>query len=436
MSSSSSSGTTPSGTAATRVSLTGLLSLAFLLAVSCALPGCTETTAPPSGGAGDGLGDFQGEIDPGAGTVVFHTLEVPVTDGLPVRVQLVGRFVLCRDVARCPGIVLAVAVRNIDTRTLYAPGQVVLSDFNPSSVHPWSGNPDWTTCPEDSIPPDSTILSLACRYGYDYSGLLGPDGALTPGETSGEKIWVFVPPPEGGSFSFAARAQFALAHDGTVIAGRFFWDANENGVRDPDEGPFGGGSVTISGPGIEGRTVQVDENAGYSIPVKEQGLYTLLATPPPTFGFAPVKATTPNPLEVLIVNGESFLHADFGWANDLPPKFPAVFFADTGDSLRLAPYTLSDARLEGRILFLNVSFSGCGPDHPFQLYMVGGFMESNPVQARLVLSHDDHGELCDAFFSRALGFDVGLILAKNNGAPVLLRFVDWHGETHTFLLNP
>jgi hypothetical protein len=411
---------------------------ALVAAVALALFGCSDTTAPTTGGSGDGLGDFQGEIDPGAETIVFRTLDVPVTDGLPIRVQLVGRFIRCRDNARCGGISLAVAVRNIDTRTLYAPGEIVLSRFVPNTVYPWPGNPDWTTCTADTIPPDSTAASVTaggCQYGYVYSDLLGDDGALSPGETSGEKLWAFVSP--GGSFSFAARARFALTPDtGMVIAGRFFWDANENGIRDPDEGPFGGGSVTISGPGMEPRTVPVDANAGYSIPVKEQGLYTLLGTPPPTLGFVAVKATTPNPLEVLMVSGQSFLHADFGWANDLPILYPPVLFAETEDSLPLAPYTLDGIKLEGRILTLDVSFSGCGPDHPLQLYMVGGFMESNPVQARLVLAHDDHGELCDAYFTRQIAFDVGPILAKNNGQTVVLRFVAWNGETHSFTLNP
>jgi hypothetical protein len=419
-----------------RAALTGFLCLALTLAVAVTLPGCSDTTAPV--GSGDGLGDFQGEIDPGAGTVVFQTLDIPVPDGVPIRVQLVGRFLRCPDNARCLGISLAVAVRNIDTRTLYAPGAVILSRFNPPTVHPYADNPDWTDCPVygDSTGTDSTTVAFpGCQYGYDYSNLLGSDNALTPGETSGEKVWTFV--ETSASFSFAARARFALVpNDGTVIAGRFFWDANENGIRDPDEGPFGGGTVTISGPGITGRTVPVDENAGFSISVKEQGLYTLLATPPPTFGFAPIKATTPNPLQVILTSGESFLHADFGWANDLPVLHPPVQFADPGDPLELDPYGLMEARLEGGILFLRVSYSGCGPDHPFQLYMVGGIMESYPAQARLVLSHDDLGELCDAFWTRDLSFDVRPILALNNGQMIILRLVDWNGATHTFELNP
>jgi hypothetical protein len=411
---------------------------AFALAAGCALFGCSETPGPPLGDSGDGLGDFQGQIDPGSESMVFKTLDVPIADGVPIRVQLVGRFVRCRDDARCApvpdGVALVVAVRNIDYRTLYAPGEIILSDFNPASTYPYPGSPDWTTCPFDSIPDAANIALLDCIYGFAYSDLLGPDGALTPGETSGEKLWIFTN-PGGGSFSFAARARFALGQDAPVIAGRFFSDDNENGIRDPDEGPFGGGSVQVSGPGIE-QTVQVGEDASYSVRVKEQGLYTLLAIAPPTFGFAPVKFTTPNPLEVLIVNNESFLHADFGLANDFFGPYPPVLFSETGDSLRMDAYHLQGVRLAGHILFLDVAFSGCGPDHPLQLFMVGGFMESFPVQARLVLSHNDGGELCHAYWQRELGFDVSPILRRNNGGTVILRFVDWHGETHSFELSP
>jgi hypothetical protein len=68
--------------------------------------------------------------------------------------------------------------------------------------------------------------------------------------------------------------------------------------------------------------------------------------------------------------------------------------------------------------------------------MVGGIMESYPAQARLVLSHDDLGEPCDAFWTRELSFDVRPILALNDGQMIILRLVDWNGQTHTFELNP
>ena len=169
--------------------------------------------------------------------------------------------------------------------------------------------------------------------------------------------------------------------------------------------------------------------------------------PPPTF--APVHATTPNPLQVILPPGpggipESYLHADFGFANDFPPPpgdaEPVGFWEDPSDSLELDPYALLDIRLERLILELRVGFSGCGDRHPFALYMVGGFMESNPVQAKLLLSHDDHGELCDAYFEKTLRYDLSPILReyrRNYGTDgvVIVNFHAWNGEVHSFRIG-
>ena len=401
-----------------------------------ALLACSETPPAP-GGSGDGLSDFEGQIDPSSNTFVLKSIDIPDPSGVPIRIELIGRFPMFRIPEQPGQVLLLVSVRNADFRTLFAPGEIVLSRFVPTTVAPWAGNPDWTTCPEDSS--GVTIMNLDddCKYGYDYSELLGDDGKLDPGETSGEKLWIFYDPEEV-SFSFRAQARFALEPDRPRIAGLFYSDENRNGQFDPDELPFGGGWVRITGPDIS-RTVQVGGNGRYSIAVREPGLYSLWATPPPTF--APVEPTTSNPQVVVLVRGadgevQSFLHADFGWANAFFPGFPPIRFVDNEEQLQLDPYTMVEAWLEGQVLFIKAGFSGCSPDHPFQLAMVGGLMESEPPQARLLLAHDDRDEPCDAAFMRELGFDVGPILRENgNPTTVILRFEDWHGTVHSFTLH-
>ena len=410
----------------------------FLLA--CVFLGCSDSTGPVAGNLGDGYTDFEGEIDPQGNTFVLASIEVPSSDGVPVRVELIGRLDV-RVPIRPGEVPIAVAVRNVDRRSLYPPAEIILSHFRPVSVFPVAGNPDWTRCPPET---DSTAVGLLheCNYGYVYSDLLGDDGVLSPGETSEEKLWVFWD-PDRVPFSFAAHARFSLEPDRARIAGVFFHDANRNGEREASEPPFGGGAVWVSGPGVKEHYVAVGEDGRYSIFVREPGLYNLRAVAPPTF--APVDFTTPNPLEVLLLRGsdgqpQSFLHADFGLANTLT-DFPPVLFNEGTQGLHLDPYSLLGIELDRYLLRLRVGYSGCSADHPLQLYMVGGFMESYPVQARILLDHNSRDELCRAYFERDLVFDMRPILRAyqeqyGEADVVILRFEDWHGETHKFELHP
>jgi len=417
----------------TRLSL--LLGLIPLLAA-----GCFQSTQPPLGGTGDGLDAFTGSVDPASGSFVLKSLDVPVTDGTPVRVVLIGRFL--RTPVAAGQIAVGVRVRNADRRNLYAPAEIVIGNFNPPAVSIVPGSADWVTCLRDSAGDSTNAVPGGCSYGFVYSDLLGDDGILSPGEESGEKLWLFYD-PESVAFSFQAHARFGMEPDRARIMGMFFGDTNRNGVRDNDEGPFGGGAVYVTGPGYQDRYIQVGPDATYTVFVAEPGIYTLRAVPPPTFGIVPVEFTTPNPLEVLINPGgdgglRSFLHADFGLANALPPPgVPPVLFAASADSLTLDGYSLLRVGLDGHVLKLRVGYSGCGPDQPFQLYAVGGIFESVFPQMRLLLSHDDRGELCDAYFERDLAYDLTPILEKTGGgAMVRLLFEDSTGEVHTFDLNP
>lgn len=210
--------------------------------------GCSDTTDPITADSGDGFGDFQGQIDPTAGTFVMKTLDVPHPDGTPVRIELLGRFVRDRTIPERPGEVpFLVSIRNIDHRSLYAPAEIALSRFEPTSVSVL--NSDWTTCGRDSTG-DSTFVKVGdeCYYGFNYTRLLGEDGVLSPGETSGERLWVFYD-PEMVSFSFAARARFGMVSGRPVIAGTFFSDPNRNGEWEDTEPTFGGGGGTGDRPG-------------------------------------------------------------------------------------------------------------------------------------------------------------------------------------------
>lgn len=286
-----------------RVILPTLLILPFLMA------GCSGDS-PPTSQATDGIGNFGGEIDPQTGKIVFKRLSVPVSQGAPVSVVLLGDNIETNEADEIVSI--EVSIRNEDRRTLYGPAQVVVSDFMPRTVS--LREPDWMDCGKSAAPE----IAGSCAYGISYSGLLGDDDALSPGEESESRTWQFQVPELTG-FTFGAMVQFSLDPDRPVIAGTFFSDRNKNGMFDLDEEPVGGGSVYVTGPGLEPVAVLAGPDGAYEIAVESPGLYTLFATAPSAYGSAGF--TTPNPLEVILPEGpdgvQSVLHAHFGLESDV-----------------------------------------------------------------------------------------------------------------------
>ncbi len=60
-------------------------------------------------------------------------------------------------------------------------------------------------------------------------------------------------------------------------------------------------------------------------------------------------------------------------------------------------------------LKLKVVYGGGCEKHDFVLYGCKTFMESNPIQAAIYLSHDAHGDLCKALITETLAFDLALL---------------------------
>jgi len=403
-----------------------LLGIAFsLLGLAC------SDSGDPGGNPGDGSHDFQGSIDPGANTFVLESIDSTTVDGVRIHVDLLGSNLEVDPESSL--VALDVRIRNSGNVALYAPGEIVIHHLSPPTV--WVTNADRTDCLRmNSIPG-------GCWFGFNYSELLGDDGILSPEEISGAKRWRFNDPELVG-FSFGAEAKFGLSPDRPRIEGTLFADVNENGHLDPGEPGFGGGHIEVNGPGLDSLVVQVPPDGHYMFPVTEAGLYTLLAVPPPTF--APVHSTTPNPLQILLPAGESYLHADFGFANDQPPPLgdarPIGFWEGPPDLLPHDPYGLKDLHLEGTILVIRVGFSGCSPDQPFALFMLDGFLESNPVGATVVLAHDSRNEMCLAYWERTLRYDLNPILDRyvrtyGHGGHVVVHFHDTDGHVHDFVIE-
>jgi hypothetical protein len=400
-----------------------LLGLGALL-----LAGCSDSTLPDAEGGLLGSAFLEGNLDPATGDFVLKTLDVPTPDGPPVRIQLIGSEMTTDPEAGTVDIM--VAVRSRHDEPLYPPVTIWLDSFQPEQATVL--NPDFLL---PVYGPDGSPTGAAV-FGFDYSELLGEDGVLGPGEATAARLWRFESPGLQ-PFAFGARGEFGLAPDLARLGGLCFHDENRDGVHQPDEPPLPHGVVHVATPGGEVFETWVQEDGRYALHVFEAGLYTVHYDPM-IDTFAPIAWSTPNPRQVIITADadghlQSFFDADFGMYTDLPPGPPPIRFTDLPpDSLHFELWNLIGAEIaDHHLLQLEVGYSGCQPEHPFSLWMSGGFMESMPVQANIVPVHE-LAEDCDAAFTGARVFNLWPLrerfLEAYGPGVLLLNIIDFDGE--------
>ncbi len=425
-----------------------------------ALAGCSDNAGPGAPADDQGVALLSGDLDPGEGTFVLQELDQTLPDRAPIRLELIGSN-LQVDVA-AEVVSLDVAIRNAGEQPLFAPAMVWLYGLRPDGV---------TVLNADVVPglPDTSATLPPPpreRYGFDYTQLLGGDPVLAAGETSDSRTWRFHVPGLTG-FAFGARAEFGLVPGLPVVAGRCFLDANQDGLLQPDELPIPHGIIGATGPDGFALAVRPDHEGRYTLPVWQAGLYTLQYWPFGRPTTDPVLEdhedcddgddgtddpedrpepifTTPNPLTVLLTPGPdgrpiSFRDAHFGVflvAEDdsLPP---VLHTTAPFDSLPGDPYMLGESGVTGIVMRLAVGFSGCQADHPFQLYWQQGPEMSPLPVAHLILKHDGLGEMCQAWFTQDLMFDLRPIRAALGGSlpiPLVLHTPD--GQVRSYVLRP
>jgi len=373
----------------------------------------------------------EGTINPNAGTFILKIFDSPPPGGGPaVPVQLVGSNLV---VAPGSGVVsIDVALGNLHSEPLFAPAVIWLSELVPPHVEVL--NPDLVRNPGG---PDPDYLNGEVQHGFDYTEFFGEDGVLGPGETSEPKTWSFLV-GDGISFSFAARAEFSMVPDLPRIAGFCWFDENHDGVPEPHENPLEFGYVNVRFPNGDQTGVWVGPGGHYSLPVEDAGLYQLHFDPM-IDTFVPIGFSTPNPLEVLLTPGpdgrpNSFLHANFGIFTQLPGMHVIQFTNESPDSLQVGSYQLIDVCIEPPMfLKAHVGFSGCSPEESFSLFMTGGFMESSPPQANIVLRKDWESD-CDAVWNEEIRFDLGPLahryLESYGPGSLILNLHDAAGDVH------
>lgn len=70
------------------------------------------------------------------------------------------------------------------------------------------------------------------------------------------------------------------------------------------------------------------------------------------------------------------------------------------------PYTLKNVEIEGDFLKMELEYSGGCKEHEFKLIGTKNFMESEPVQIDVLLSHNANNDSCESLITEALRFDL------------------------------
>ena len=91
--------------------------------------------------------------------------------------------------------------------------------------------------------------------------------------------------------------------------------------------------------------------------------------------------------------------------DEFPEEQIILANATQPDDWQQDPYSILEARVEGDVLRLKISYGGCA-EHETRLVAYSYFMESIPVQAGLLLAHDVLDETCLALRVVDLRFDL------------------------------
>ncbi|MFA7420874.1 MAG: hypothetical protein WCZ90_14420 [Melioribacteraceae bacterium] len=105
-----------------------------------------------------------------------------------------------------------------------------------------------------------------------------------------------------------------------------------------------------------------------------------------------------------------------------------VYFIDANNDwvLKKDLLAVNSASIENNMLALSVSYGGGCREHIIDLYSYTGIMKSNPPQMSLVLSHNANNDMCEAYITKTIRFDLSKIKEYLGGQV---------GTTGTVILN-
>ena len=97
------------------------------------------------------------------------------------------------------------------------------------------------------------------------------------------------------------------------------------------------------------------------------------------------------------------------------------------DRIPHAAAKINTLSIRENILTIDVAYQGSCKEHTFELYSSTAFLQSNPPQAVMFLSHDEHGDACTDDVEQELSFDLTTLNEERNDPsehPVLLRIYE------------
>lgn len=100
--------------------------------------------------------------------------------------------------------------------------------------------------------------------------------------------------------------------------------------------------------------------------------------------------------------------------------------ANTDWVLKKDALAVNSAVIENNELVMSVSYSGGCATHLIDLYAYTGILKSNPPQMNLVLSHNANNDMCEAYITKTIRFDLNKIKEYLGGQV---------GGTGTVILN-
>ena len=108
------------------------------------------------------------------------------------------------------------------------------------------------------------------------------------------------------------------------------------------------------------------------------------------------------------------------------PQSIIIFDALDDIPLYTDDLTIKEIGLTGSILYFKVEYAGGCMEHEFGLYGLSAFLESDPAQASVYLSHNANGDDCEALQTSELEFSLEPLRdeyekAYDDGGPMLLR---------------
>jgi hypothetical protein len=113
------------------------------------------------------------------------------------------------------------------------------------------------------------------------------------------------------------------------------------------------------------------------------------------------------PTSVFIDYNELIADEERGFNVDLKIEPSIHLLAQTPDQLESDAFRLLDAKIEGDLLEIHVEYGGGCREHLFQLIADPmAFMESEPIQANIYLSHESQNDPCKALVRKKITFSL------------------------------